>query len=90
MVRQCARPRSPKRQTAGTSQTAARVLIDQMEEMVHARGHPAEHREAFIDVIDAFAAAGECGSSARCERFYPRLAELPKLAALKEGTGHTT
>ena len=45
-----------------------------------------EHREAFIEVIDAFARSGRVWviGTLRSD-FYPRLAALPKLTALKEG-----
>ena len=47
-----------------------------------------EHREAFVDVIDAFARSGRVWVICTLRSdFYPRLANLPKLAALKEGAG---
>ena len=47
-----------------------------------------EHREAFIDVIDALARSGRVWVICTLRSdFYPRLAALPKLTALKEGAG---
>src|SRR5918995_3446287 len=64
------------------------LVIDQMEEMFTHEGILPEHREAFIDVIDAFARSGRVWVICTLRSdFYPRLAELPKLAALKEGAG---
>ena len=47
-----------------------------------------EHREAFVDVIDAFARSSRVWVICTLRSdFYPRLANLPKLTALKEGAG---
>jgi tetratricopeptide (TPR) repeat protein len=64
------------------------LVIDQMEEMFTHEGILPEQREAFIDVIDAFARSGRVWVICTLRSdFYPRLAELPKLTALKEGAG---
>jgi tetratricopeptide (TPR) repeat protein len=64
------------------------LVIDQMEEMFTHESILPEHREAFIDVIDAFARSGRVWVICTLRSdFYPRLAALPKLTALKEGTG---
>jgi tetratricopeptide (TPR) repeat protein len=64
------------------------LVIDQMEEMFTHEGILPEHREAFIDVLDAFARSGRVWVICTLRSdFYPRLAALPKLTALKEGTG---
>ena len=64
------------------------LVIDQMEEMFTHEGILPEHREAFIDVIDAFARSGRVWVICTLRSdFYPRLAGLPKLTALKEGAG---
>src|SRR5262245_48421082 len=64
------------------------LVIDQMEEMFTHEGITQEHREAFIDVIDAFARSGRVWVICTLRSdFYPRLAALPKLTALKEGAG---
>jgi tetratricopeptide (TPR) repeat protein len=64
------------------------LVIDQMEELFTHEGILAEHREAFIDVMDAFARSGRVWVICTLRSdFYPRLAALPKLAALKEGAG---
>jgi hypothetical protein len=64
------------------------LVIDQMEEMFTHEGILPEHREAFIDVIDAFARSGRVWVICTLRSdFYPRLAALPKLTALKEGAG---
>ena len=64
------------------------LVIDQMEELFTHEGILPEHREAFIDVVDAFARSGRVWviGTLRSD-FYPRLAALPKLTALKEGAG---
>ena len=86
---QCARPRSPGRQSERDKANGRLALvIDQMEEMFTHEGILPEHREAFIDVIDAFARSGRVWVICTLRSdFYPRLAELPKLTALKEGAG---
>ncbi len=64
------------------------LVIDQMEEMFTHESILPEHREAFIAVIDAFARSGRVWVICTLRSdFYPRLAALPKLTALKEGAG---
>ncbi|HEV8331277.1 MAG TPA: tetratricopeptide repeat protein [Steroidobacteraceae bacterium] len=64
------------------------LVIDQMEEMFTHEDILHEHREAFINVIDAFARSGRVWVICTLRSdFYPRLAALPKLTALKEGNG---
>ena len=64
------------------------LVIDQMEEMYTHDDILPEHREAFVDVIDALARSGRVWVICTLRSdFYPRLAKLPKLAALKEGAG---
>ena len=78
------------RDTAADDKVNGRLalVIDQMEEMFTHEGILQEHREAFIEVIDAFARSGRVWVICTLRSdFYPRLAELPKLTALKEGAG---
>ena len=78
------------RDTAADDKVNGRLalVIDQMEEMFTHEGILPEHREAFIEVIDAFARSGRVWVICTLRSdFYPRLAELPKLTALKEGAG---
>ena len=64
------------------------LVIDQMEEMFTQEEILPEHREAFIDVLDAFARSKRVWVICTLRSdFYPRLATLPKLTALKEGAG---
>ena len=75
---------------AGSDKSNGRLalVIDQMEEMFTHEGILPEHREAFIDVIDAFARSGRVWVLCTLRSdFYPRLAALPKLTVLKEGAG---
>ncbi len=69
------------------SPQAATALV-QIEKVFTHEGILPEHREAFIDVIDALARSGRVWvpCTPRSD-FYPRLAALPKLTALKEGAG---
>ena len=64
------------------------LVIDQMEELfTHEETQPG-HREAFVDVLDAFARSGRVWVICTLRSdFYPRLANFPKLSALKEGAG---
>ncbi len=64
------------------------LVIDQMEELYTHDDILPEHREAFVDLLDAFARSGRVWviGTLRSD-FYPRLAALPKLTALKEGAG---
>ena len=72
----------------GNVTTRLALVVDQMEEMfTHADILP-KHRKAFVDVLDALARS--CHVWILCtlrSDFYPRLANLPKLGALKEGAG---
>src|SRR5688572_27293365 len=64
------------------------LVIDQMEEMYTQEEVLPEHRQAFFDVIDSFVRSGRVWVICTLRSdFYPRLANLPKLAALKEGAG---
>lgn len=64
------------------------LVIDQMEEMFTHEDIRVEHREAFFDAIDAMARGGRVWVICTLRSdFYPRLAKLPKLAVLKEGSG---
>lgn len=64
------------------------LVIDQMEELFTQEGILQDHREAFVDVLDAFARSGRIWVICTLRSdFYPRLANLPKLTALKEGAG---
>ena len=64
------------------------LVIDQMEEMYTQEEILPEHRQAFFDVIDSFVRSGRVWVICTLRSdFYPRLVNLPKLAALKEGAG---
>jgi tetratricopeptide (TPR) repeat protein len=64
------------------------LVIDQMEEMFTQEEILPEHREAFVDVLDAFARSKRVWVICTLRSdFYPRLATLPKLTALKKGAG---
>jgi tetratricopeptide (TPR) repeat protein len=64
------------------------LVIDQMEEMFTQEAILPEHREAFTEIIDALARSKRVWVICTLRSdFYPRLANLPKLAALKEGAG---
>jgi len=78
------------REEAATGKSNARLalVIDQMEEMYTQEEILPEHRQAFFDVIDSFVRSGRIWVVCTLRSdFYPRLANLPKLAALKEGAG---
>jgi tetratricopeptide (TPR) repeat protein len=64
------------------------LVVDQMEEMFTQEEILPKHRNAFVDVLDALARCGRVWviGTLRSD-FYPRLATLPKLGALKEGAG---
>jgi len=64
------------------------LVVDQMEEMFTQGDILPKHRKAFVDVLDALARCGRVWivGTLRSD-FYPRLAILPKLGALKEGAG---
>jgi tetratricopeptide (TPR) repeat protein len=64
------------------------LVIDQMEEMFTQDPITQEHREAFTEVLDALARSKRVWVICTLRSdFYPRLANLPKLGALKEGAG---
>jgi tetratricopeptide (TPR) repeat protein len=70
------------------------LVIDQMEEMYTQEESytqeetPSVQRQTFIDVIDALARSGRVWVICTLRSdFYPRLANYPKLGALKEGAG---
>jgi tetratricopeptide (TPR) repeat protein len=73
---------------SGKSNARLALVIDQMEEMYTQEEILPEHRQAFFDVIDSFVRSGRiCVICTLRSDFYPRLVNLPKLAALKEGAG---
>jgi tetratricopeptide (TPR) repeat protein len=64
------------------------LVVDQMEEMFTQDNVLPKHRKAFIEVLDAFARSKRVWVICTLRSdFYPRLANLPKLGALKEGAG---
>lgn len=71
-----------------TSNARLALVVDQMEELFTNEALSQEDREAFVNVLDAFARSGRVWviGTLRSD-FYPRLATLPKLGALKEGAG---
>ncbi len=72
--------------TAGSARLA--LVVDQMEEMYTQEEIPSGHRQAFFEVIDALARSGRVWVICTLRSdFYPRLANHPKVGALKEGAG---
>ena len=72
----------------GNANARLALVIDQMEEMYTQEEILPEHRKAFVDVLDALARSGRVWVICTLRSdFYPRLANLPKLVALKEGDG---
>lgn len=72
----------------GKSQGRLALVIDQMEELFTQEEIEAVQREAFVDLLDALARSGRVWVICTLRSdFYPRIASLPKLAALKEGAG---
>jgi tetratricopeptide (TPR) repeat protein len=72
---------------AGSNATLA-LVIDQMEEMYTQDEIDDVQRSAFVDLVDALARSGRVWVIATLRSdFYPRLASLPKLGALREGAG---
>ena len=64
------------------------ILVDQMEEIFTQENVNQKQRVAFIEVIDALARSGSVFVFATLRSdFYPRLASLPGIGALKEGAG---
>jgi tetratricopeptide (TPR) repeat protein len=73
---------------AGKAEIRLALVIDQMEEMFTQEDILPKHREAFVDLLDALARCGKVWVICTLRSdFYPRLANLPKLGALKEGAG---
>lgn len=72
----------------GKSQGRLALVIDQMEELFTQEEIEPRQREAFVDLVDALARSGRVWVICTLRSdFYPRIASLPKLAALKEGSG---
>ena len=62
------------------------LLVDQMEEIFTQDDVNQKQRVAFVEVIDALARSGSVFVFATLRSdFYPRLASLPGIGALKEG-----
>ncbi|MDH3747975.1 MAG: tetratricopeptide repeat protein [Gammaproteobacteria bacterium] len=74
--------------TGKNVQARLALVIDQMEEMYTQEGVLPRDRKAFVDTLDALARCGRVWiiGTLRSD-FYPRLANLPTLVELKEGTG---
>lgn len=69
-------------------ETRLALVIDQMEEIFTQDWVTAEDRERFIDTVDVLARCGRIWVVATYRAdMYPRCATLPKLVALKEGSG---
>ena len=78
----------------GKTNARLALVIDQMEEMYTQEEAytqeetPSVQRQSFIDVIDALARSGRVWVICTMRSdFYPRVANYPKLGALKEGAG---
>jgi len=81
-----AREEAMAKVSAGSARLA--LVVDQMEEMYTQEEIPSGHRQAFFDVIDALARSGRVWVICTLRSdFYPRLANHPKVGALKEGAG---
>jgi tetratricopeptide (TPR) repeat protein len=64
------------------------LVVNQMEEMFTQDDVSPRQREAFVEVLDALARSGRVWVICTLRSdFYPRLASLPKLGELKEGSG---
>ena len=75
-------------QTSGKPNARLALVVDQMEEMYTQEEIPSGHRQAFFDVLDALARSGRVWVICTLRSdFYPRLANHPKVGALKEGAG---
>lgn len=73
---------------AGRVASRLALVIDQMEELFTQDGISAADRKLFVATLDALARSGRVWIIATLRSdFYPRLAELPALGALKEGAG---
>lgn len=72
----------------GKADARLALVIDQMEELFTQDGISAQDRRRFADTVDALARCGRVWVLATLRSdFYPRLAELPVIGALKEGAG---
>ncbi len=72
----------------GSANARLALVIDQMEEMYTQEEILPEQRRAFVDVMDALTRCGRVWVICTLRSdFYPRLANLPKLVALKDGNG---
>jgi tetratricopeptide (TPR) repeat protein len=75
-------------QAEGKPNARLALVIDQMEEMYTQEEIPSGHRQSFFEVLDGLARSGRVWVICTLRSdFYPRLANHPKLAALKEGAG---
>jgi tetratricopeptide (TPR) repeat protein len=73
---------------AGKLESRLALVVDQMEEMFTQEDVTSRDRKAFVHTLDVLARCGRIWiiGTLRSD-FYPRLAELPVLGALKEGDG---
>jgi tetratricopeptide (TPR) repeat protein len=73
---------------AGKLESRLALVVDQMEEMFTQEDVTSRDRKAFVNTLDVLARSGRIWiiGTLRSD-FYPRLAELPVLGALKEGDG---
>ena len=79
-----------KRESGNGRDPGARLalLVDQMEEMFTQEDILPSDRKAFVNTLDALSRSGRVWIIATLRSdFYPRLANFPKLGALKEGAG---
>ena len=75
-------------QTEGKPNARLALVVDQMEEMYTQEEIPSGHRQSFFEVIDGLARSGRVWVICTLRSdFYPRLANHPKVGALKEGAG---
>lgn len=64
------------------------LVVDQMEELFTQDEIEPAQRESFVDLLDTLARSGRVWVMCTLRSdFYPRIASLPKLGALKEGAG---
>lgn len=77
-----------REQSASGGNARLALVVDQLEEMYTQQEILPKHRKAFVDVLDSLARCGKVWiiGTLRSD-FYPRLGNLPKLVALKEGDG---
>jgi tetratricopeptide (TPR) repeat protein len=79
-----------KRKSGNGRDPGARLalLVDQMEEMFTQEDILPRDRKAFVNTLDVLSRSGRVWIIATLRSdFYPRLANFPKLGALKEGAG---